>query len=92
MTMFISSFDHMGRNGSIATLCTTLLEGCGIKSMPPIFKVNMLIYQSKATLDVKILLGNIAHLIDPEIRKILERGLYGSQDSTVCSGPWFTCH
>ena len=48
----------------------------------------MLIYQSKkANLDMKILFDNITHLIDPEIRKMLERGLFGNQDSTFCSGP-----
>ena len=30
------------------------LEGCGIKSMWPIFKTKVLIYHSKANLDVKI--------------------------------------
>ena len=31
------------------------LEGCGIKSMRPIFKTEMLIYQSKANLYERIL-------------------------------------
>ena len=30
--------------------------------------------------------GNITHLLDPEIRKILEKGLHGDQDSTFHSG------
>ena len=34
----------------------------------------MLIYHSKANLDLKILFGYIIHLIDPEIRKMLEIG------------------
>ena len=55
------------------------LEGYGIKSMCPIFKTKMLIYQSKANLDVKILFGNIARLIDPEIRKMLEKGFVWSK-------------
>ena len=38
------------------------LMGCGRKHMWPIFKNEMLIYQSKATLDVKILFGKIIHL------------------------------
>ena len=38
------------------------LAGCGIKSMRPIFKTEMLIYQSKANLDEKILFGNITYL------------------------------
>ena len=37
--------------------------------MQSIFKTKMLIYLSKANLDVKIMFGNIIHLIDPEIRK-----------------------
>ena len=32
------------------------LEACGIKSMRPIFKARMLIYQSKANFDEKICL------------------------------------
>ena len=55
--------------------------------MRPIFKNRMLIYQSKADLDVKILFGKITHLVDPEIRKMLEWGLYENQDSTSHSGP-----
>ena len=40
----------------------TRLAGCEIKSMRPIFKTKLLIYQSKANLDEKILFGNITHL------------------------------
>ena len=47
--------------------------------MRPIFKTKWLIFHSKANLDVKNLFGNATHLIDPEIRKMLERGLYGNQ-------------
>ena len=39
-----------------------LLEGCGIKSMRPIFKTKVIIYHSKANLDEKILFGKIKHL------------------------------
>ena len=39
--------------------------------MRPIFKTKMLIYQSKANLDEKILFGQIIHQFDPEIRKML---------------------
>ena len=46
--------------------------------MRPIFKTKMLIYHSKANLDVKILFGIITYLIDPEIRKMLESSLYGN--------------
>ena len=42
-----------------------------------IFKTKMLIYQSKANLDANIfLLVSITHLIEPEIRKMLESCLY----------------
>ena len=37
----------------------------------------MLICQSKANLDVKIVFGKVIHLLDPEIRKVLEKGFYG---------------
>ena len=46
----------------------TGLLGCGIKSMLPIFETAMLIYQSKANLDVNILFGRITHL-NPEMSK-----------------------
>ena len=49
----------------------TRLAGCEIKSMRPIFKAEMLIYQSQANLDEKILFGMIIHHLDPEIRKML---------------------
>ena len=39
--------------------------------MRPILKTRMLIYQSKAYLDEKILFGKINLHLDPEIRKML---------------------
>ena len=63
------------------------LEGYGIKNMWPIFETKMLIYQSKANLDVKILFREITDHLDPEIRKMLERCLYWNQHSTFHSGP-----
>ena len=59
----------------------TRLVGCGIKSMGPIFKTKMLIYQSKANLNVKILFGKITHYLDPEIRKVLVlvNGKFGNE-------------
>ena len=63
------------------------LAGCEIKSMRPIFKTEMLIYQSKANLDEKILFGKITHHLDPEIRKMLVNGKFGNEDSTFQSGP-----
>ena len=70
----------------------TRLKGCKIKNMRPILETKILIYQSKANLDVKSLFGNITHLVDPEIRKMLEKGLIGSQDSIFHCGPWFACN
>ena len=55
--------------------------------MWPIFKSKMLIFQSKDNLDEKILFDKITHHLDPEIRKILVRGKFGNEDSTVHSGP-----
>ena len=52
-----------------------VLNGCGINIIPPIFKTKMLIYELKASLEVKILFANITHLIEPGIRKMLERDL-----------------
>ena len=50
------------------------LEGCENKSMRPMFKTKLLIYHSKAKLDVKILLGKITKLYDPKIRKNVSKG------------------
>ena len=44
-----------------------------------------------AKFDEKILFGDITNLIDPEIRKLLERGLHRNQGPTFHSGPSFTC-
>ena len=40
----------------------TRLASYGIKGMQPMFKNEILIYQSKVNLDEKILLGKITHL------------------------------
>ena len=40
-------------------------------------------YQSKASLDRKILFGGIAHLQDPIIRKVHVRGLYQNPEFYV---------
>ena len=58
------------------------LAGCEIKSMRPIFKTDLLFYRSKANLDEKILFGKIPHYLDPEIRKMQVRGMFGNKDST----------
>ena len=44
--------------------------------MQPIFKTEMLIYQSKANLGVKILFDKITHHLEPEIRKLLLTGIF----------------
>ena len=44
-----------------------------------ILETKILIYQSKANLDVKISFDNITHLIDPEIRKMLEKVFLGTK-------------
>ena len=46
--------------------------------MWPIFKTEMLIDQSKASLDEKSLFGTIKHHLDPEIRKMLVNGKFGT--------------
>ena len=55
--------------------------------MRPVFKTEMIIYQSKANLDEKILPGKITRLSVPEIRKMLERAMFGKKSSTFHSGP-----
>ena len=47
--------------------------------MGPIFKTELLIYQSKANLDEKILFDRITHHLDLEIRKIPVSGLHGNR-------------
>ena len=42
-------------------------------------EIEMLIYQSKANLDVKILFGNITRLIASEIRRMLDRVCLGTK-------------
>ena len=61
-------------------------KGCGIKSMRPIFKTEMFIYQSKVNFDEKILFGSIPHLTSPEMSKMLEKGMFGNHSSTFHSG------
>ena len=63
------------------------LEGCAIKSMSSTFKTEMFIYLSKVNLDEKILFGSIPHLTDPEIWKMLVKGMSGIKNSTFHSGP-----
>ena len=44
-----------------------------------IFQTELLIYQSKASLDKKILFDKITHHLDLEISKMPVRGLYGNR-------------
>ena len=66
----------------------TRLVCCEIKCMRPIFTAKMLFFQSKANLDEKILFGKITRHSDPEIRKMLVRGMYWNNDSTFHFGPF----
>ena len=65
----------------------THLAGCEIKCMRQIYKTEMLSCQSKASLDGKSLFGRIIHHLDTQIRKMLERSMFGNKDSTLHSGP-----
>ena len=49
------------------------MAGYGITSMKPIFKTEVLMYQSKVNLEEKILFVNVPHLIDPETRACLQQ-------------------
>ena len=62
------------------------LVGCYIKSMGPIFKTELLLYQLKANLDEKILFDKIILHLDPEIGRRLVRGMFGNKDSSFHSG------
>ena len=55
--------------------------------MWPIFITKISIYHSKANLDDKNAFGKITHHFDPEIRKMLVIGMFGSKDSSFHSGP-----
>ena len=47
--------------------------------MSPIFKTDMFSYKSKVNLDEKILFGSISHLTDPDIKKMLLKGMFGNK-------------
>ena len=53
--------------------------GYEIKSMRPIFKTAMLVYQSKASLDEKFLFGKITRHLEPEIRKCRKGACLGAR-------------
>ena len=54
-----------------------------MKGTWPIFKTEILIYQLKVNLDVKIMFGEITHLFGPGLGKMLVRALYGNEKSNV---------
>ena len=57
-----------------------------LKRMWPIFKTEMLIFQSEANLDKKIYFGKITRYLDPEVRKMLLRCMFRIGNSMCTSG------
>ena len=51
-----------------------------------IFKTKMSIFQ-KFNSEENSLLAKITHHLDPEIRKMLVRGMFGNENATFHSGP-----
>ena len=51
------------------------------------FKAEMLISNSKANLDEKILFGKVTRHLFQEIRKMLVKGMFQNKDSTFHPGP-----
>ena len=72
-------------NGCVKNVCAFAV--CGIKSLGPIFKTEILIYQLTANLDGKLLFGKFPHHLDLEIRKMLVDGKFGYKVFTSHSGP-----
>ena len=66
--------------------------GCGINSMQAIFKPYMIIYQTKASSDVKIVIGKITYYFEPDVRKMLVRKLHGNNNSTFHCQLCFACN
>ena len=60
--------------------------------MRPISRTEMLIYQSKANLDEKILFGKITRHLNVDIRKMLVKDMFGNENYTFRSGNKFTCY
>ena len=48
-----------------------------------VLKTKLLIYQSNANLDVKILFVKVTNLLDTELRETLMRSWYGNEHSTI---------
>ena len=55
--------------------------------MRVIFKTKMFIYPSNSSLDENILFGKITHHLGTEIRKLVERGMFGHENPNFHSGP-----
>ena len=51
-----------------------------------ICKIEMYTYQSKASLEENILSGKIPHHLDTGIRQMLEKSIFGNEDSTFHYG------
>ena len=49
--------------------------------------MKMLVHRSKDNMDEKIWFGVIIHHLDPEFRKMLEKGTSWHKDSTLHFGP-----
>ena len=52
-----------------------------------IFRTEVLIFQSKANLDERILFGKITHHLDSDIKKLMVQGMFWNKNSTFHSGP-----
>ena len=63
------------------------LAVCEIEIMRSIFNAQMEMYQSKANLGEKMLFDEITHHLDPEIWKMLARGMFRNMFSTFHRGP-----
>ena len=57
-----------------------------------IIKIELLIYQSKANLDEKVLFIKTTLQLDPVIRKMPVNSTFENEDSIFHSGPRFTCY
>ena len=67
-------------------------DGVLNKKYASLFKTEVFINQPRANLDEKSVFGKIAHYLNPEIWKMLVRGLNPNERSFFDSGPCFTYH
>ena len=86
LTRFAGNPAHVNCKCRLSQKKFARFVGFGIKCIWPIFKTEMLIYQSKINLDEKILFGKITHLLDPEIRQNAGKGHVLEPYSTFHSG------